>query len=155
VYYTIPNAWSNRVNALLTNAPQADAQIGIKAYYDEEKERIIAYVHAGFINPLSGNFRLAAYAIEDSVIGDQKWYNQGLPNDHDESYVFNHTLRSNVSPIWGEDIAVNPQAGNVYRKVWVLKLKPGWKPEHMKIVAFVYNKDNFEIIQPGEAKPEL
>jgi hypothetical protein len=155
VYYTIPNAWSNRVNAILNNTPQADAQIGIKAYYDEEKERIIAYVHAGFLTSLSGNFRLAAYAIEDSVIGDQKWYNQGLPNDHDENYVFNHTLRGNVSSLWGEDIAVNPQAGSVYRKVWVLKLKPEWKPKHMKVVAFVYNKDNFEIIQPGEAKPEL
>lgn len=155
VFYTIPNAWNNRVNNLLNNSPQADAQIGIKAYHDPEKERIIAYVHAGFLNAMNGSYRLAAYATEDSIVGDQKWYNQGLPSDHASNYVFNHTLRGNISPIWGEDIAVNPQAGSVYRKIWTLKLKPEWRVEHMKVVAFIYDRETWEIIQPGEAKVDF
>ena len=150
VYYAIPNTWANQTNALLTSQPEADAQVAVKAYHDTEKNRIIAYVNAGFLEPKAGTFKLAAYVVEDSVIGDQKWYNQGLPQDHYENYVFMHMLRGSVSSIWGEDIVTDPAVGSVYRKVWTLPVNAAWNVQHLKVVAVLYNKDTFEVLQPAE-----
>jgi len=154
LYYVVPNSWTTQTNSILNGSPEADAHVAVKAYYDSGKNRIIAYVHAAFLEPMSGTYKLAAYALEDSIVGDQKWYNQGLPQDHKHDYVFMHMLRSNVSPLWGEDIAVDPAVGSVYRKAWTLTLKPEWNVHHMKVVAVLYNKDSFEVVQPAEAHVE-
>lgn len=150
VYYTIPNTWAGVTSGLLASSPEADAQVGIKAYHDAAKNRIIAYVHAGFLEPMAGTYKLAAYAVEDSVIGEQKWYGQGLPQDHFHNYVFMHMLRGNISPVWGEEIATDPAVGSVYRRAWTLALKPEWNVEHLKVVAILYHKDTYEIVQPAE-----
>lgn len=150
VYYVYPNFWSNRVNDLLSASPEADAQVGIKSYYDASKGKLIAYVHAGFLEPMSGTYSLVAYVVEDSVIGDQKWYNQGFPQDHVEEYEFMHMLRGTVSPLWGEEIATDPAVGSVYRKAWSVAVNPEWNIEHLKIVAVLYNKDTYEVVQPAE-----
>lgn len=151
VYYAIPNTWNSQTTALLNNSPEADAHVAVKAYFDAEKGKVIAYVNAGFLEPMNGTYRLAAFLIEDSVVGPQKWYNQGLPQDYEENYVFNHTLRGNISSLWGEDIVTDPQVGSVYRKLWSAKLKPEWDVTHMKVVAILYNKDTYEVVQPAEA----
>lgn len=150
VYYSIPNTWNNKTTAMLNTSPEADAQVVVKGYHDVAKNKLIAYVYAGFLEPMAGTYNLAAYAVEDSIIGDQKWYNQGYPQDHVHDYVFMHTLRGNISPVWGEEIAVDPAVGSVYRKAWSLNIKPEWNMAHMKIVAVLYNKDTYEIIQPAE-----
>ena len=154
VYYAVPNTWSGQSNAILTGAPEADAHVAVKAYYDAGKNRIIAYVHAGFLEPMSGTYKLAAYVVEDSVSGDQKWYNQGLPQDHYENYTFMHMLRGNVSPLWGEEIAVDPAVGAIYRKSWTLTVPAEWNVQHLKVVAILYNKDSYEVVQPAEAHVE-
>lgn len=150
VYYSIPNTWVNKTNAILSAEPEADAHVAIKAYHDAAKNRIIAYVNVGFLEPMAGTYKLAAYAVEDSVIGDQKWYNQGLPQDHYHDYVFNHMLRGNISSLWGEDVATDPGVGSIYRKTWTLTLKPEWNVQNLKVVAILYKADTYEVIQPAE-----
>lgn len=152
VYYSIPNTWNSRTNTILNAEPIADVHLSIKSYYDEANDRIIAYVNAGFINPMPGNYKMAAYIIEDSIVGDQKWYGQSLPQNHASEYVFNHMLRGNLSSVWGEDIAAAPQAGSIYRKVWVTRRKTEWNPNHLKVVAVVYDRETYEILQPAEVK---
>lgn len=154
VYYSIPNTWNTKVTGILNNSPEADAHVAVKSYHDAGKNKIIAYVNAGFLEPMSGTYNLAAYVVEDSIIGDQKWYNQGLPQDHVHDYVFMHMLRGNVSPVWGEQIAVDPGAGAVYRKSWSVSVKPEWNVDHLKVIAVLFNKDTYEIIQPAEIHVE-
>jgi len=149
-YYALPNTWNNKVSAILGASPEADAQVAIKSYHDATKNKIIAYVNAGFLEPMQGTYNLAAYVIEDSIIGDQKWYGQNLPQDHAYNYVFMHTLRGNISPVWGEEIVTDPAVGSVFRKSWSLPIKPEWNVEHLKIVAVLYNKETYEVIQPAE-----
>lgn len=154
VYYAIPGTWNTKVSGILSASPVADAHVQVKAYHNASRNKIIAYVNAGFLQSLSGAYSLAAYVVEDSVIGDQKWYNQGLPQDHYEDYVFMHMLRGNVSPIWGEIIATDPAVGSVYRKAWSLTVQPEWNVEQLKIIAVLFNKDTYEVIQPAEIHVE-
>lgn len=151
VYYAIPNTWVSETNAILNANPEADAHVAIKSYHDVAKNRLIAYVHVGFLEPMAGTYKLAAYAVEDSIVGDQKWYGQGLPQDHDHDYVFNHMLRGSVSSVWGEDVATDPGVGAVYRKTWTLALKPEWNVQNLKVVAVLYKADTYEVVQPAEA----
>jgi hypothetical protein len=87
---------------------------------------------------ISGNLQL--WVTEDNIIARQ----DSLNGIQIADYRHNHILRAAVNGNQGEAVSVS---GLEDQKEfhYTATLKPGWKPENLSIVAFVYNDD--EVVQ--------
>ena len=77
--------------------------------------------------------KLQVWLLEDSIKALQL-----MPDGKaNQEYVHNHVLRTAVNGMWGEDILIE-ESKDVQRTM-TQALMPQWNPEHLSIVAFVYN----------------
>lgn len=114
----IPTTLDVRLKAVATNEDKAD--IDVKVICCEEEGSV-----AG---------TLQVWVTEDSIIAGQDYLN-GV---HYTDYVHNHVLRAAVNSTWGEDVSVSG-LGDSREFHYTLPLSAAWKPEHLSVVAFVYN----------------
>jgi hypothetical protein len=144
------NNWAGLVATEI--AKPLDAFITIENTYNPTNKQVSSEIKTEFIRSLTGNYRLAAYLVEDNIISDQKDYL--LSPTHNPNYLHRHVLRETmVGNAWGEIIANNPPASTqpVSRTVSVT-LKDGWNPDNCYVVAFVYDATTYEVIQAEEKK---
>lgn len=140
-------SWANLVNQYLSEDPIADVELGIKTYFDPSTRRLVTYVHSGFVETIAEEVNLGVYLVEDSIVGAQKWYNQGLVDDYMHDYVHMDMLRQNISPVWGVSLGANNAAGKILRREWQMVVPAEFHAEHLKVLAFVYKVSNNEVIQ--------
>lgn len=145
--------WQSRAQGILSAAPEADIQIAVKNYYLPSENKLIAYIHAAALKPVSAPVKLGVYIMEDSIIAPQKRYvidtlNGGLITLHIENYVHMHMLRGHSGAVWGETIfPAGTPAGTVIRRDHLITLRPEWKPKNCKVVCIAYDADSYEVIQ--------
>ena len=72
--------------------------------------------------------------ITEDGITDFQYMLDGSVN---REYVHNHVYRMAVNGLWGDDFSI--KEGEEKALPYTCKLKGGWKPENMHMVAFVYN----------------
>ena len=72
--------------------------------------------------------------ITEDGITDFQYMLDGSVN---REYVHNHVYRMAVNGLWGDDFSI--KEGEEKTLPYTCKLKGGWKPENMHMVAFVYN----------------
>ena len=72
--------------------------------------------------------------ITEDGITDFQYMPDGSVN---REYVHNHVYRMAVNGLWGDDFSI--KEGEEKTLPYTCKLKGGWKPENMHMVAFVYN----------------
>lgn len=87
--------------------------------------------------------KLQVWLLEDSITAMQL-----MPgNVINTSYVHNHVLRAPINGLWGDDFAI----GEGEQKERVLTFQPdaAWNPEHLSIVAFVYNNSGVLQVTKG------
>ena len=83
--------------------------------------------------------KLQVWLLEDSITAMQL-----MPgNVVNTSYVHNHVLRAPVNGLWGDDFAIGE--GEFKERVLTYQPDAAWNPEHLSIVAFVY--DNSGVLQ--------
>ena len=73
---------------------------------------------------------LTVYALEDSLVARQLNNGTWVPNA-----VHNHVLRDVISAVKGSPINMNED--NTYSNTYTITLNEAWKPEQMRIVAFI------------------
>jgi hypothetical protein len=79
--------------------------------------------------------KLQLWAVEDSITAMQM-----MPNNKIETeYVHNHVFRAAVNGSWGDDFTITE--GESVDKTYTFQPDAAWKPEHLSIVAFVYNAE--------------
>ena len=89
--------------------------------------------------------KLQVWLLEDSITAMQL-----MPgNVVNTSYVHNHVLRATANGTWGEEVSVSGLA-DTREFHYTADLSSAWKPEHLAVVAFVYNSD--EVLQVAKAK---
>lgn len=140
-------SWANLVNQYLSEDPVADVELAVKTYYEASSRRLVTYVHSGFLENVAGEVNLGVYLVEDSIIGAQKWYNQGFVDDYVHDYVHMDMLRSNISPVWGVSLGTDISAGAILRREWQVVLPQELNEAHVKVLAMVYKVGNNEVIQ--------
>lgn len=82
--------------------------------------------------------KLQVWLLEDSIKALQL-----MPDgSSNQEYVHNHVFRTAVNGIWGEDFSINE--GEIGEWVMTQDLDSSWNPEHLSIVAFVYNDNGVQ-----------
>ena len=92
--------------------------------------------------------KLQVWIVEDQITAMQL-----MPDGKaNANYVHNHVLRAAVNGLWGDDFAIAEDE----RKTQVMSqaVEDGWNPEHLSVVAFVYNDQGVQQAAKREVKSE-
>ncbi len=144
--------WESTIRNLLGNKPKLDLKLFTS--YNQTNRKITANVEIKFLETSSPKYHLCLYILEDSIVQYQRDDRKTPPDV--ENYVHNNILRGGITSTWGEQISPSPmQKNSVYQKrfEYVIPSDKDWRPEKLKIIAFVHFKDEtFEILQVEESK---
>ena len=146
--------WSSIIDSLLANTPDADIQITNS--YNSSTRLLNASVRTEFLKPLSGNYKIMALLIEDSIVSPQKFYSPAVDS---LTYVHHHILRDAISSTsWGDMLVTGlVAAGDTAVKTFQYTLPANFKgkvpqEKYCYVVAYVYDASTYEIIQVEEKK---
>lgn len=142
--------WESAILSLLPKKPKID--IDLKASYNANERKIIANITIKMLESSSPNYHLCAYIAEDSVVQYQR--DDRLTPPDVENYVHNNVLRDGLTSTWGiplsDEILTEGSTVDVQFN-YTIPPNKDWRPEKLKIIAFVHDKDGtFEILQVEE-----
>ncbi|MCX7908167.1 MAG: Omp28 family outer membrane lipoprotein [Ignavibacteria bacterium] len=144
--------WESAIQNLLTNKPKLI--INLTTNFEETNRKISATIVIKFLERSSPNYHLCLYIVEDSIVQYQR-DDRKTPPDID-NYVHNNILRGGLTSTWGEkisDIPLEPQTTITKKYEYLIPSEKDWRPEKLRIIAFVHDKDSsFEILQVEESK---
>lgn len=123
-------AWAALVRQALSETAPLDLELNCN--YDATTAQVGISIDAFGTNG-STNGKLQVWVVEDSIVARQQMPGGSL----DREYLHNHVLRATVNGDWGDDISVSE--GATTSKTYTLSLEEKWVPEHVSIIAFVYN----------------
>lgn len=140
--------WAGVINEYLSK--KADLKIQITPSYNSST--IGASIDLEYLNNTEGDHLLAVVLVQDSIIDAQTNSSKDISD-----YVHNHIYRSSFNTAWGEKLNIDSKAiskGTKYNKSYSLPIKADtvhpWLPNHLKIVAYVYDADTYEVLQAEE-----
>ncbi len=144
--------WESMIVNLIKNKPKLN--IKLTTAYNPTLRKISAFVEIKFLENSSPNYHLCLYLAEDSVVQYQRDDRKSPPDVED--YVHNNVLRGGITSTWGDKISdISQRAGTIFQKQfeYIIPFDKDWRPEKLKVVAFVHDKDStFEILQVEESK---
>lgn len=142
-----PFKWDPYVSAMTKLAPEADIQIN--AFYNETIDQLCIDTYYEFLEEMPGNYRLSVLIVENDIVSWQKNYENGDPNypvGDLENYTHQHVLRAAVNGSWGKDLQ-ETRKGNPTVIRYGYELGSDWVKENLELIAFIYNADNYEVLQ--------
>ncbi|MFN3917301.1 MAG: Omp28-related outer membrane protein [Flavobacteriales bacterium] len=154
--------WASFISNNTGYSQPADVSIQSKAEMLSDRT-ICLKVEVEFLNSMNGNYRVASYLVEDSIVDWQKMPN----NSNNPNYLHRHVKRdmfghiginegntSGTGNIWGDEIPGSTfNVGDKFRFISSLdKVKASWKKQHLYVVTFVFDNNTKEIIQVIEKK---
>ena len=144
--------WAGRVDSYADSVPKM--LIRLFPEYDAAKREIYVDVEIVYLTEGSPEHNLVLYITEDSIIQAQK-DSRATPPDI-LNYVHENVLRASINGQWGDRLSKTAIPANyVLRREFKYVIPEGkdWKPEHLKIVAFVQDFGNSrEVYQVEEKK---
>jgi hypothetical protein len=148
----LSTAWGSSVANLLALAPEAN--IEVVNTFDATSRQLITSVNTTFLTSLAGDYNLAVFLTEDSIINWQKDID-ATPYDN-PNYVHMHTLRTSFSGAFGENIASSPAASFSVQKQYSITLASAYKEKDCHVVAFVFKNtpSDKEVVQ-AEKQPVI
>lgn len=119
-----------------SNSIPSFANVNIDAEYNEDNRQLTITVSGDAVDgfkDLVEDAALTVYLTEDNVEGKQINYNVGQSY---LNYVHNNVLRSVVNEnLYGDPVVWT--GDNTYSNEYTVTLDDEWKPENMKVVAFI------------------
>tara|TARA_B100000902_G_scaffold163425_2_gene158602 strand:- start:17229 stop:18140 length:912 start_codon:yes stop_codon:yes gene_type:complete len=115
------------------------------------------------LSNLNQEYKIVICLVENNIL---EW--QTDENGNIEDYVHNHVLRCMINSTWGESIGSNFINGDSWEKNYSINITDlenynesyslnnlfmgngnckGWNENNMKVVAYIYNSSNYEIVQ--------
>jgi hypothetical protein len=139
-------SWESYATDLLSTPPVLDIQL--KNFYDPTGKTICSYYYVQALENITGDYSIVIYLTEDSIIQWQKNV-QTIPMEI-ENYTHKHVLRTSFNGYFGT--AINEDgglsAGETFINGFSISLdNTDWNPDHLNVVAYVYNVASNEIIQ--------
>ena len=141
--------WGSKVSDLMTQS--CDASMKVSTSYNETTREISATVKSTFLHALSGDYALAIYYTEDSIVNWQAFPTTAGGNVAD--YVHRHVLRGALTPSFGTVIATNPSvAQQEIRSNTGTPIAADINTDHVHVVAVLTNTATKEIVQVEEVE---
>lgn len=138
------NAYTNSFLSWESDAAEIlseEAEFEINLEKDEKLN-----IELEFFKEIEGNFRIAAYLVENNIIGYQ------LHNStHIQDYKHNFVLREQILGDLGQDLDLTQiQDGKLMISSDLPEIGEGWNVENLNIVCFVYHSETGKIYQVNE-----
>lgn len=136
------NQWNNYINRELQKP--VPCMLTLNNTYDAATRQLTVKVSAIAQDPIQGvSGKLQLWLVEDGLVSFQK-----LPSGSiNTSYTHNHVLRDAINGDWGTDISVvgaEPVEQTFTYTLPVYEAPQNWTPEHISIVAFIYNDNGVQ-----------
>jgi len=143
------NTWPSLVGTNL-HKPQT-VKLDLTTTFDPVSLYLNVDVKATFLTALPNNVMLSVVVAEDSIVSDQKDYNESP--DHVEDYEFEHMMRGSVNTNWGEVIKTTPILVNdtASKKYTCYKVEC-FNCKKLSVVAFAYDAVTKEVLQAEKLK---
>lgn len=150
----LPQNWGGKVSELLQ---QDSIPFGLKASLEQVDSLIKLTPAVQFGDSIEGKFNLGALLTEDSIVQWQKDYRLSSNQDI-EFYQHDNVIRGNfhmpgnpaILP-WGVELADSAfSEGDIESLDMEIVLKEEWKPDHLKVIVFLFNRSKETIIQIRE-----
>ena len=143
-----PGAWGERATGIA--AQNADMTIKITSKYTDGASSIGADVDVEFLNESETKYYLSVILVQDNIVDTQNNAGQIVTD-----YVHNHVLRGAFNSTWGEELNTSTVVkGDKFSKSVSIDIKNDtvhpWDPANMKIIAFVYDADTYEVMQAAQ-----
>lgn len=154
-----PTAYPTAVSLVLDSMDKMpDIYIELQPAYNSTDSTISVDAKMTVLkNMPAGKYNISVLVVESNIIEAQKNTNPNI-NNGKEILDYNHkdVLRGAVNTTWGEEFAdAALSTGQVFNKAYTnYKIGKDWKPDDLKIVAFVYYADGPNdkvVIQTEEA----
>jgi hypothetical protein len=138
--------WKNILDTTSRRTPSIGIQI-IPANNNIAADEMCIFVKTSLFSNVSNNLRLCVLLTENKIISPQQY-----PTTVDCNYEHNHVLRGAISSAWGNDLTISQNGDSQIRGYSLSFSGKVWKKENCDIIAFVYDKDSYEILQVEEIK---
>jgi len=145
--------WPSKVAYTLSQIPEIEIEINSK--YDTTNQKLTGTVTTKFLKTIKKKLMIQLLITEDSIIAPQQNHNEIVAN-----YVHRHMLRDVVNGIWGQQLTNGISANTVdseitYNFNYTLKQNfppdtPGINWRNASLVVFVYDSENYEILQANQ-----
>lgn len=133
------NKWASKVDAQLTGTTPVN--IELSKTYDSTNRQLTMVVELHYTQNVTEANKLTVGLIESGMVTAQ--LNGSVI---DTFYVHNDVLRSFITANTGDALSQTLEPGRVIRKVYQKVLDAAWKPENMKIVAYVHESQNSKAV---------
>ncbi len=145
--YPIPwSSWGTNIATLISAKPSA--KIDMVNSYNAATRTITCTVTNNFLKDISSSLSLSVLYTEDSIVKPQKNGTVSLP-----AYTHRHVLRGSLNGSWGETIGSSFISGQSLDKTYTgAPISADAVPEHISVVAILYNTTTNEVIQVAEKK---
>lgn len=130
--------WAATVRELIQQ--DAPLQLALQCRYDTLSRQATIQLHA-LATTGSTTGRVQLWVVEDSITAMQLRYNEvDQPTSgqlQDRNYLHNHVLRAAVNGPWGDLFTIDE--GQSQALTYTFTPEAAWLPDHLSVVAFVYN----------------
>ncbi len=152
--------WANKISQAKTLHPTTPVNLAVASKYNESKKQYDIEVRVTYTQAVTGQQALHLFLTEGKIVDVQELSG----SNYDMSYEFNHVFRKAITPAIGGKAFLadkaTKEAGRVYIYRTALKIddtdekQKFWKPENMKVTAFVSNvaPDDIHVIQVQETQ---
>lgn len=139
--------WEEAIKTLLKEKPKM--MININNSFEPSTREITVNAEIKFIEESKPNYALALYIVEDSIVQYQQDDRKRPPDVWD--FVHDDVLRGSMNGTWGTILSDSPiPAGTTIQRQfkYVIPQEKDWRPQHLKIMAFVHDhQSSYEIYQ--------
>lgn len=146
------DAWGPRIGTIKDLEPLV--LIKLTKTYDTLTRTLDVTLECDALTDFSGTYKIAAYITEDSIVHAQKTLNDPeYPDNIIYDYVHRHVLRGSMNGTWGDTlVSGNVVKGQEFVKNYSSVINSAWNAKQCYMVVFVYDIENYEIMQVEEKK---
>jgi hypothetical protein len=145
-----PNGWSSSIISILSELPTIT--INLHTSYDSTTKVISGSADLTFLESSQTNYNICFFVLEDNIIQYQR-DDEKTPPDL-LNYVHNHVFRGAINGTWGEPVssAVIAKGQSITKTFnYTIPSTKDWKPENLKILAYVHDYGkSYKILQVEE-----
>ena len=141
--------WKTILDTTTRKTPSIGIQI-IPVNNNIAADDMCVFIKTSLFSDVSNNLRLCVLMTENKIIAPQLTSSSTEPKICD--YEHNHVLRKALSPAWGHDLTIGKTGDSQIKGYSVSFSGVTWKKENCDIIAFVYDKDTYEVLQVEEIK---
>lgn len=139
------NSWQNVIDQELSKPN--DAYVGIYSTYDQSSRTANIVVSSEFLNPITDEYKVVIYLLEDSIHGCQLDYDLTTPSQIDSAYIHRHVVRGAINSTFGESVASNPSLQTKFLRLYSYQIPSSFDENQCYILAYVYKASNYYVLQ--------